>query len=138
MTTPLPKTRARLKRLLARIVEPLRVDEEIEHFRLSMPETQTTTIDGDVGWANRPPAVLACPECGAQIYQHRSRSDIECPDCWFESSGEAFSRLELLGFLCPKCRTSMQDGQRHPEVFDVPEWATCNNCRYHWEYAHVF
>jgi hypothetical protein len=32
----------------------------------------------------------------------------------------------------------MEHGQRHPQAFDVPEWATCHNCRYHWEFKHSF
>lgn len=127
-----------LKHLLSRAVEPLTADDEIEHFRLSLPETHTTTIEGDTGWAKRPPAVLKCPECGGRIYQHRSRNEINCPDCWFETSSEEFSQIELLDLICPNCRTRMQDGRRHPEAFDVPEWATCDNCRYHWEYSHFF
>lgn len=128
----------RLKRHLDRIVDPLRADEEIEHFTLSMPETHTTTIDGDVGWSNRPPAVLKCPKCSGEIYQHRSTTAIDCPDCWFEGADEEFAELELVNLVCPNCRRPMQDGQRHPRVFDVPEWATCDHCRYHWEYAHPF
>lgn len=127
-----------LKHILSRIVDPLRSDDGREHFRLSMPETHTTTIDGDVGWANRPPAVLRCPECGAQVYQHRASTQIECPNCWFETASDNFPDLELLGFVCPQCQTPMQDGQRHPQVFDVPEWATCDTCRYHWEYANWY
>lgn len=128
----------RLKRLIWLVVEPLTADDEIEHFRLSVPETHTTTIDGDVGWDNRPPAVLECPECGGRIHQHTSWTDIDCPDCWFEVSNWNFPDIELLSFVCPRCRTPMQDGQRHPNVFDVPEWATCDNCRYHWEYANAY
>jgi hypothetical protein len=39
---------------------------------------------------------------------------------------------------CPVCKSHMQYGQRHPEQFDFPEWATCNNCRYHWEFEHSY
>lgn len=128
----------RLKRLVHLVVEPLRADDEIEHFRLSVPETHTTTIDGDVGWGARPPAVLACPDCGSQILQRRSWQPIDCPDCRFEVSNWEFTDVELLAFVCPNCDTPMQDGQRHPHVFDVPEWATCHDCRYHWEYVNAF
>jgi hypothetical protein len=32
----------------------------------------------------------------------------------------------------------MQYGQRHPQRFDFPEWATCDDCRYHWEFRHSY
>jgi hypothetical protein len=25
---------------------------------------------------------------------------------------------------------------RRPKQYDVPEWATCDACRYHWELEH--
>jgi len=32
----------------------------------------------------------------------------------------------------------MVHGQRHPKRFDIPEWATCHACRYHWEFEHSY
>lgn len=117
------------------LVKPLRSDQDVD-MRLSIPEAQTTTIDGDIGWGDRPPAVMECPECGGEIYQHRPRTEINCPDCWASFPHEEFPELELRHFNCSVCGTRMEHGRRHPEQFDVPEWATCNNCRYHWEFEH--
>lgn len=118
------------------LIEPLRADDDLEHFTLSIPETQTTTIDGDVGWAKRPPAAVTCPNCECEIHHHRSMDTIDCPRCVGEFSPEQFPELELRYLLCPICRTRMQHGIRHPDAFDVPEWATCDACRYHWEFEH--
>lgn len=128
-------TWATLRRIGHALAEPLRADPEME-FRLSIPETQTTTIDGDVGWAERPPAVLECPECASEIYQHRPTTPIDCPECWFDLSYDEFPQLELLYMQCSVCGSAMEHGRRHPEQFDIPEWATCDACRYHWEFEH--
>lgn len=127
-----------LRYVVDAVIDPLRADEEIKHFTLAIPEAHTTTLEGDTGWSKRPPALLSCPECGGEIYQHRSRSDIECADCYFSADSDEFRELELRTLLCPKCGTAMMDGKRHPQVFEVPEWATCENCRYHWEYATAY
>jgi hypothetical protein len=128
---------SRLRRLLAAVVEPLRASEDAS-FRLSSPETQTTTIDGDVGWASRPPARLRCGRCGADVDQADSRDDIDCQFCVGEYSHEEFPELELVCLVCPVCGDEMEHGRRHPGAFDVPEWATCHSCRYHWEFCHSF
>lgn len=127
-----------LKKLGHLVVEPLRVDDELENFRLSSPETATTTYEGGVGWHKRPPATLECPECTGEMYQHRSDSTIDCPECWREFSYDEFSELDLLYLTCPRCKHRMNHGRRHPNVFDVPQWATCDNCRYHWEFEHSY
>ena len=105
-------------------------------IRLSIPEAQTTTIDGDVGWNKRPPAVLECPQCGGEFFQHQSIDDIDCPRCTAEFSHSEFTELDLLYMQCPVCHNEMDHGRRHPNRFDVPEYASCGNCRYHWELDH--
>lgn len=125
-------------RLADRLVDPLRVDGTPNEFRLSSAETATTTYDGDVGWAKRPPAVLRCPQCGSDVLQHSAGDEISCPRCVAEFGYEEFPELELVRLICPVCRSRMQHGQRHPEAFDIPEWATCDGCRYHWEFRHSY
>lgn len=129
---------ALLRWLVTRLLAPLRTDGDPNKFRLSSVETHTTTIDGDTGWAYRPPATLRCPACAAEILQADSRDPIDCPHCRVELPAERFSDLELLALTCPLCRTRMQHGRRHPKAFDVPEWATCPNCQYHWEFKHFY
>ncbi|PSQ09702.1 hypothetical protein BRC93_12075 [Halobacteriales archaeon QS_5_70_15] len=121
-----------------RVVAPLRTDGGPNKFRLSSADTATTTYDGDVGWTKRPPAMLECPRCEADVLQHNARDGIDCPRCVAEFTHEEFSELELRYMICPVCRSRMQHGQRHPEVFDIPEWATCDECRYHWEFKHSY
>jgi hypothetical protein len=126
---------ARLRQLGHLLAEPLRVDPDTD-MRLSIPESQTTTIDGDIGWSDRPPATVACPECDAEIYQYRPDGTLECPECYVERPHGEFPELELLYLNCPVCRNRMEHGRRHPQQFSVPEWATCHTCRYHWEFEH--
>lgn len=121
-----------------RIVAPLRTGDGPNKFRLSSVDTATTTYDGDVGWAKRPPATVACRRCGGEILQHHARDDIDCPHCVATFASEEFPDLELVSMTCPVCNSEMQHGQRHPESFDVPEWATCDGCRYHWEIKHSY
>jgi DNA-directed RNA polymerase subunit RPC12/RpoP len=121
-----------------RLVDPLRADEDLENFRLSIPETHTTTIDGDTGWMSRPPAQLRCGQCGSEVRQPHPHDDVDCPRCTAVYTPEAFPDLELLYLECPICRSRMEHGRRHPAGVDVPEWATCHGCRYHWELGHSF
>lgn len=125
----------RLKDVGRVLAEPLTADSDVQ-LRLPVPDAQTTTMNGDIGWGRRPSAVLACPECESEIYQHHPTSSIDCPECWCEFSHERFPELELRYLICPTCGDHMRDGKRHPEQFDVPEWATCDNCQYHWEFEH--
>lgn len=117
------------------LVEPLRADPDME-MRLAIPDAQTTMTKGDVGWPKRPPATVACPECSAEIFQYRPHGTLNCPECYVQRSSEEFSALELLYLTCPVCRERMEHGRRHPQQFDVPEWATCRSCWYHWEFEH--
>lgn len=127
-----------LKRVGVRLVKPLQRGEGPNKFRLSAMDTATTTHDGDDGWAKRPPATLECGRCGGEIFQHNAHDDIDCPHCVAEYGYEEFGELDLLRMTCPVCRNEMVHGQRHPEKFDIVEWATCNACRYHWEYKHSY
>jgi Zn-finger nucleic acid-binding protein len=127
-----------LKYAIEALVRPLRKGEGPNKFRLSSAETATTTFDGDQGWPKRPPATLACPRCDHDILQHKARDDIDCPRCVAEFSYEEFTDLNLIRLTCPVCQSEMEHGQRHPERFDFPEWATCNQCRYHWEFKHSY
>lgn len=120
------------------LVDPLRIDDDMHQFTLAIPEAQTTTVDSVQGWSNRPPAVLECPGCGAAIAQRRARIDIDCPECHRTFKPHDFSKLELLELTCPRCETAMDHGTRHPNVFDIPEWATCRECQYHWDLDHWF
>jgi DNA-directed RNA polymerase subunit RPC12/RpoP len=129
---------ARLKWVGARLAAPLRRNEGPNKFRLSSMDTATTTIDGSVGWGNRPPAFLECPRCSEEIYQHNAHDGIDCPHCVAEFDSEEFADLELCYMQCPVCRSRMRHGNRHPEQFDFPEWATCDGCRYHWEFEHSY
>ncbi|WP_435069099.1 hypothetical protein [Haloplanus sp. C73] len=128
---------ASLRWLGTRLVAPLRTGDGPNEFRLSSVETHTTTIDGDTGWAHRPPATLRCPECGDEILQADSSAPIDCPRCRVDLPADRFTDLDLLALTCPVCRSGMQYGRRHPE-FGVPEWANCPNCQYHWEFKHSY
>lgn len=127
-----------LQGVLERLIDPLRVDESIEQFTLSIPEAQTTTVDSVQGWRHRPPAVLRCPGCGGRLLQHEPIDDIECTDCWRTFNEDSFSTFDLLTMVCPRCRTDMTHGIRHPNVFDIPEYATCPECQYHWDLDHWY
>lgn len=125
-----------LKRAGRSVAASLAADDDLKGMRLSIPEAQTTTVDGDVGWEHRPPAGVACPNCDSEIYHAHAAETIDCPRCTGEFPPEEFPKFELLYFQCPVCRNHMEYGNRHPNAVDVPEWATCNNCRYHWEFIH--
>lgn len=127
-----------LKRVYEYLVDPLRVEEGEKSFTLSIPEAQTTTVDSVQGWSNRPTAVLRCPGCDTDIPQRKSTSNIDCPNCYRTFGSDEFSDLELLGLYCPRCETEMAHGIRHPNLFDIPEWATCQECQYHWDLDHWF
>jgi uncharacterized Zn ribbon protein len=127
-----------IRRLVEVIVDPLRKDENLEHFTLAVPEAQTTTVDSVQGWQNRPPAILACPGCDSEMVQHNAIGPISCGECWREFPNETFADHELLAMVCPRCDTEMHHGRRHPQLYDIPEWATCPACQYHWDLAHWY
>lgn len=132
----LTRTAEALTQLGHLLVEPLRADDDLKNLRLSIPEAQTTTIKGDIGWAKRPPAAVTCPNCETEIHHYRSMESIDCPRCVGEFPPEQFPDLELRYFWCPACDNQMRHGIRHPQAYDVPEWATCDACQYHWEFEH--
>lgn len=127
-----------LREALRRLVDAVTVRDAFFTLDLTVPDARTSGAGGAVGWRRRPPAVVACPECGAGMAQRRSDDEIECPDCWASFESGAFHDLELESLACPRCRTPMDHGVRHPTVVEEPQWATCPNCRYHWELAHAF
>ncbi|MFB6297787.1 MAG: hypothetical protein ABEH56_04630 [Salinirussus sp.] len=138
LTSPLSVLFGTIRGVVEAIIRPLRRGEGPNKFDISAAETATTTYDGDVGWSKRPPAVLQCPQCDSEILQHHAHDGIDCPRCTAEFSYEEFGDLELIHMGCPRCKKQMIHGQRHPEKFDIPEWATCNDCRYHWEFKHSY
>ncbi len=123
---------------IGRIIAPFRVREGPNKFNLSSVETATTTYNRSVGWGNRPPATLECPRCDNDIRQTTAHDDIDCPRCVAEFEYHEFGDLSLKYMECPVCQSRMLHGQRHPERFDLPEWATCDVCRYHWEFEHSY
>lgn len=127
-----------VKQAIRALIEPLRATHDIENFSLSIPDAQTTTVDSVQGWSNRPAALLRCTGCAAQIPQRRSSNPIDCPNCYRTFGSDEFSKLDLLGLVCPRCNTEMDHGVRHPNLFDIPEWATCPDCQYHWDLDHWF
>ena len=126
------------KEIGRRIIKPLQRSDGPNKFRLSAVDTATTTYDGSEGWANRPPAIFECPRCSGDITQRYAHDDIDCPHCVAEFSYRESTELELKQLTCPTCRSEMVYGQRHPESLDVVEWATCNGCRFHWEFKHSY
>lgn len=124
--------------ILERLVNPLRADEQISQFTLSVPEAQTTTVDSVQGERFRPPAVFRCPNCDADIHQQQPLSDADCPKCYRTFDQWTTDDLELVRMTCPRCESEMKHGRRHPRVFDGPEWASCPSCQYHWDLDHWF
>ncbi|MFD1514316.1 hypothetical protein [Halomarina rubra] len=127
-----------VKRIVDLLVDPLRKNPNAAKFDLSIPEAHTTTVDGDTGWASRPPAWVTCPQCGSDIHQRDVHETIDCPRCVATYAPNEFAELELKHLQCPVCGNVMEDGIRHPNVFTMPEWATCHRCHYHWEFDHLF
>lgn len=138
MTGRLGRLVAKFKWAGEKVMSPLRRGDGPNKFRLSSMDTATTTYEGDSGWAKRPPATVACDRCDAEIFQSNARDDIDCSRCVAEYDAGSFGDLELLGMTCPVCRSPMVHGRRHPGQFDIPQWATCKRCRYHWEFEHSY
>lgn len=128
----------RLKRYLTWLVDPPWESESPETFTLAVPESHSTFKVGDVGWAKRPPAVVICPRCSREFDHQYANDFLDCPRCSFELSPESFHEVELEALICPECERELEHGIRHPEFMDVPEWASCRVCQYHWEYQHDF
>lgn len=128
----------RLKRYAGYILDPPWAKDGPETFTLAVPESHSTFKQGDVGWAKRPPAVVRCPSCNSPFTHEFANDYIDCPDCHYSLSPDEFSSLELIGLVCPNCEDRLDHGIRHPSLVDVPEWASCTECQYHWEYLHDY
>lgn len=129
----------RLKRAVMFILDPPWTKKDTpENFTLAVSQAHTTFKRGDVGWANRPPAVVNCPSCETPFTHEFANDFIDCPHCYFERSPDHFEELDLVGLVCPHCQDELDRGIRHPELLDIPEWASCTNCQYHWEYQHDY
>lgn len=105
---------------------------------LAVPDARSTFKQGDVGWHRRPPARIRCPRCQTRFTQEYANDVIRCPTCQFERDPAAFDDVQLLALECPECPADLETGIRHPNVFNVPQWAACPECQYHWEFGHDF
>ena len=127
-----------LKKCVMFVLEPPWEKEGPETFTLAVPEAHSTFKRGDVGWAKRPPAVVECPTCSSSFTHEFANDFIDCPTCGFESPPDEFGKVDVLMFACPHCQRQLDYGVRHPEMMDFPEWASCTDCQYHWEYQHDY
>jgi len=128
----------RLKRAAMFVLDPPWTKDGPETFTMAVPEAHSTFKRGDVGWANRPPTVVECPSCAKQFTHEFANDFVDCPHCRFECSPDEFADLELVKLLCPHCGRDLNHGTRHPGMMEVPEWASCIDCQYHWEYQHDY
>jgi len=129
---------SRLKAAAMFILDPPWTREGPETFTMAVPEAHTTFKRGDVGWANRPPAVVRCADCGHSFAHEFANDFIDCPNCRAERSPAEFAEMELVALVCPHCQRRLDHGVRHPTMLDVPEYASCTECQYHWEYQHDY
>jgi len=120
------------------VLEPPWDKEGPDTFTLAVPEAHSTFKRGDVGWAKRPPAVVECPTCSSSFTHEFANDFLDCPHCSFESPPDRFGDVDVVMFACPHCERRLEHGIRHPEMMDVPEWASCTDCQYHWEYQHNY
>jgi len=128
----------RLKRYAMYVVDPPWEKEGPENFTLAVPEAHSTFNVGDVGWPKRPPAALGCPSCNETFVQEFANDFIDCPTCGFQRPPDRFDGVPLKGLICPECQHDLAYGIRHPDMMDVPEWASCTECQYHWEFQHEY
>ena len=127
-----------LKRAIMFVLDPPWTRDGPDNFTLAVPEAHSTFKRGDVGWAKRPPAVVECGSCD-RTFTHEFANDIvDCPACSFECSPDEIHDLDLVALICPHCQRELDHGIRHPELMDGPEWASCTECQYHWEYQHDY
>lgn len=127
-----------LKRYASALMESPAERDGPETFTLAVPEAHSTFKVGDVGYPTRPPAVVRCEQCSNPFTHEFANDYIDCPNCPFSDSPEAFADLELVGLVCPDCQRELDHGVRHPSLVEFPEWASCTHCQYHWEYQHDF
>lgn len=128
----------KIKRYARYVVDPPWEKEGPDNFTLAVPESHSTFKRGDVGWQKRPPAVVRCPDCNEGFTHEFANDFIDCPHCHFERPPEQFKELTLIGLACPHCQEKLNHGTRHPGLLEVPEWASCTECQYHWEYQHDY
>jgi Zn finger protein HypA/HybF involved in hydrogenase expression len=129
----------KLKRAFMLILDPPWTKEEgPETFTMAVPQSHSTFKRGDVGWPKRPPAVVECPSCSTRFTHEFANDYIDCPDCHYERPPDEFADLDLVTLACPHCELALDYGTRHPDMMDVPEWASCTECQYHWEYQHDY
>lgn len=110
--------------------------EDAPPLTLAIPEARSSYDPGDVGWAQRPPARLRCPNCRATFVQQYANDVLRCPRCRFEDAPTAITPDMLIALECPSCRGDLETGIRHPNRFSLPQWASCRDCHYHWEFSH--
>lgn len=127
-----------LKRWVWFILDPPWTKDGPETFTMAVPEAHSTFKRGAVGWAKRPPAVIRCPICSNPFTQEFANDFIDCPTCSYQRSPEDFAETELMALVCPHCQRSLDYGIRHPGMMDRPEWASCTECQYHWEFQHDY
>ncbi len=127
-----------LKTVARKLAEPLKADNSVKKFTLSIPEAQTTTVDSVQGKAMRPPTVVRCDGCTGEIVQHNALDRLDCSGCHRTYEPDDLGSLDLVAMICPRCESIMDSGIRHKQLFDTPEWATCPQCQYHWDLDHWF
>lgn len=127
-----------LKKVALFVLDPPQGQEGLEPFTLAVPDAQSTFKRGDVGWAHRPPARVRCPACNTEFDHEYANDVLRCPLCPFEQPPGDFAEVELLELTCPHCARPLDHGTRHPEILDVPQWAACPDCQYHWEFQHSY
>jgi len=128
----------RLKRWVRAALDPPWTRDGPETFTLAVPEAHSAFKAGDEGWSSRPPAVVRCPTCSSLVTHAFADDVVACSTCSWECSPDEFPALELVALVCPDCRRQLDYGVRHPSLVEVPEWASCTSCQYHWEYQHDF
>lgn len=126
----------KLKKAIRFVVDPPTTRDGPDTLTLAVPNAQSTCKRGADGWAHRPPALVRCPGCSAEFEQEYANDVLRCPTCRFEQSPDGFDEVELIQLTCPHCQAALDHGIRHPNLFDVPQWASCPSCRYHWELNH--
>lgn len=127
-----------LKRWVFFILDPPWTKDGPETFTMAVPEAHSTFKRGEVGWPKRPPAIVRCPTCASPFTHEFANDFINCPTCSFRESPDEFAGMELIALVCPHCHLSLDYGVRHPGMMDRPEWASCTECQYHWEYQHDY
>lgn len=127
-----------LKKVITFILDPPGEPEGPDPFTLAVPDAQSTFKRGAVGWAHRPPARVRCRSCNTEFDHEYANDVIRCPICPAEHRPEEFTEVDLLEMSCPHCEHTLNHGIRHPNIFEVPEWAACPSCQYHWEFQHSY